>query len=283
MIHSEAPQPDLPRSVARRAARNVLGRSLIRGASGVLPVSNTAAKFYARLGVAADSIYPFGYFRSLAHRIAPDLAGKTPGVIDIIYAGQLVERKGLDLLLEALRPLVADYPELRLTLIGDGALRPRLESEVDAANLTGHMVFAGSMPPHEVLARIAQADLLVLPSRWDGWGVVVNEAYLAGVPVIVSVRCGASDAVRHGRTGLVFRSGNVEELRRSLVMFLENHSRWPAARSAALKMGESLSTEAVAPYLVACLRHMTGEVARKPRAPWLGEIGFESGPPTRRH
>ena len=64
-------------------------------------------------------------------------------------------------------------------------------------------------------ACIAAADLLALPSRWDGWGLVVNEALAVGVPVIASNACGASDLIRQDVNGYVFTSEDAASLRES--------------------------------------------------------------------
>src|ERR1051325_5103774 len=106
--------------------------------------------------------------------------------IEILFVGQLVRRKGVDLLLDALAPLWAEYPTLRLTLIGEGDERAALESQAAASGFRDRVTFAGARPADEVRTRLMAADLLVLPSRWDGWGMVVNEALAAGVPAIVS-------------------------------------------------------------------------------------------------
>ena len=267
-IHSEAPEPGVPRSAFLRLSRGILGRALTRRAKGVFAISHFAEAFYHAIGAPDGTLYPFGYFRSEARRGATNLTPKPEIVGKIIFVGQFIARKGLDLLLEAIRPLFDEFPEITLALIGDGELLPRLRSEVEAMNLGHRVIFEGGVPPRDIPARIAAADLLVLPSRWDGWGVVVNEAYQVGVPVIVSDRCGASDIVQHRNSGYVFRSGDAGDLRTCLRGFLDCPHDLPRLRANAAIFGERISTEVVAPYLLDCLRHMTGQVAEKPVPPW---------------
>ena len=113
------------------------------------------------------------------------------------------------------------------------------------------------------------AHALILPSRFDGWGVVVNEALSVGVPVIVSDTCGAADLVHHGENGYVFVSQNSESLRTCLKNFLaQDENKRLEMRRAARATGESISTKVVAPYLVQCLQHMLGQISDKPLAPW---------------
>jgi glycosyltransferase involved in cell wall biosynthesis len=65
----------------------------------------------------------------------------------------------------------------------------------------------------------------VLPSRFDGWGAVVNEALMVGTPVICSNRCGASDVIENGRNGYVFEAGSARALRERLRQYCEEF-RW---------------------------------------------------------
>jgi glycosyltransferase involved in cell wall biosynthesis len=112
-----------------------------------------------------------------------------------------------------------------------------------------------------------------VPSRWDGWGLVVNEALSVGTPAIVSSCCGAAELITHGRNGYVVPSGDVEALRRCLEELLERRREWPSLRAAAFASGRSLSTEVVGPYLVECIRHMV-HGGRRPCPPWRSAAGM---------
>jgi glycosyltransferase involved in cell wall biosynthesis len=128
--------------------------------------------------------------------------------------------------------------------------------------------FSGPIPARDIPDRIAQADLLVLPSRWDGWGVVVNEALASRVPVVVSDHCGAADLILHGVNGYVFPSGDVNALRGCLEEFLKATTNRSILGANASEMGNRISTEAAAPYFIQCLKHIRGLVNEKPIPPW---------------
>src|SRR5262249_31919063 len=149
-----------------------------------------------------------------------------------------------------------------------------LQQEIRERGLDTKVRFEGVMPSADVPARLATADLVVLPSRGDGWGMVINEAFSVGVPVVVSDRCGASDLVRNGFNGYVFRSDDASDLRRCLTDFLNKRDEWGQFRSNARATGESISAEAVGPYLLDCVKHMTGELRQRPEPPWktLGNL-----------
>ena len=187
----------------------------------------------------------------------------------MIFIGQVIHRKGLDLLLQAMAPIFADFPDVHLTIIGGGSSLQQLQSQTRELNITNYVHFEGVISSEKVFERLSRADLLVLPSRWDGWGMVVNEALSVGVPVIVSSQCGASDLVESGINGYIFYSGNVEDLRRCIVEFVNKRSEWGKFRAKAIETGKKISAEAVAPYLIRCLRHMMGLEDERPTPPWI--------------
>jgi glycosyltransferase involved in cell wall biosynthesis len=271
VIYSEAPDPTVARAAVKRMLQERVGPLLAAEAMGVLPVSSLGFDFFKRLGVPEAAIFPFGYFRSRARWTDHSGYFKDEAKIEIVFAGQIIERKGLDILLDALGPVFDEYPSLTLSVIGDGDMLPRLRRLVQERLLTERVTFEGVIPPERIPARLAVADLLVLPSRWDGWGVVVNEAFSVGIPAVVSDRCGAADLIENGQNGYVFRSEDADALRTALRSFLSSKWEWSGFRARSIEVGDRISVEAVAPYLVDCLRHMTGALDRRPTAPWLSD------------
>jgi glycosyltransferase involved in cell wall biosynthesis len=238
-----------------------------RHAAGVLAISHFAIDYYTRLGFCKERVYAFGYFR--ANSDLPDnperLVNKRT---EVIFIGQIIPRKGLDILLEAMLPLFTEYPSLCLTLVGDGEDIPTLRTRVHSLGLHERVALEGVIPSDQIQTRLAAADVLVLPSRWDGWGLVVNEAFSVGTPVIVSDRCGAADLIKQGVNGYVFRSENLEELRSCLRSFL-NTGSWTTLKSAAARTGQAISTEIVTPYMIECLQHLTNGSGNRPIPPWI--------------
>jgi len=132
--------------------------------------------------------------------------------VDILFSGQLIERKGCDILLKAFAKVASRHPHARLLLLGDGPQRATLEGMVPDA-LRDRVVFLGHREPHEIPDIFAAAHVFCLPSRHDGWGVVINEAIGAGLPVVVSEAVGAGhDLVRDGVNGYLTHTGDHEEL-----------------------------------------------------------------------
>lgn len=269
VVYSEAPEPDASRSTPKRILRHGFGRLIAQRIAGVLPISHLAEDFFSSLGVRKNRSYQFGYFESSARFAVHPVPEKDNGRIEVIFIGQLIHRKGIDVLLEAIAPLFAMHPGLLLTVIGGGDLLESLRQRAQELGVGQRVRFEGVVPIDEIPSRLAGSDLLVLPSRWDGWGLVVNEALAAGVPVIVSDRCGASDLIREGVNGYVFRSEDAANLRSCLNKFFSRSTEWPHLRAASLATAATISTEAVSPYLIKCLQHLTGATDAAPTPPWM--------------
>ncbi len=128
-------------------------------------------------------------------------AAHSPGAeapLRVAFVGRLAEQKGVDVLLEA---LARGPAAIRLVLLGDGPWRHRLEERAARPDLMGRVVFAGAR--EDVPALLPAFDLLVLPSRWEGFGLAAVEGMAAGLPVVGTQVDGPRDVVLDGVTGLL--------------------------------------------------------------------------------
>lgn len=132
--------------------------------------------------------------------------------------GRLTEVKRQDLLLHALAALAESFPELRLLLVGDGTERGRLGQLAAKLNVEDRTTFAGYQAHPERF--LAAMDLFALTSRHEALPLALLEAWASRLPVVSSAVGGISKVVEHGRTGLLFPSGDcgalVESLRKVL-------------------------------------------------------------------
>jgi glycosyltransferase involved in cell wall biosynthesis len=167
--------------------------------------------------------------------------GESP--VTILYCGQLIERKGLDTLLTAFQQLRAAGGNVRLQLVGTGPLETSLKQSVSSAN-AAFVDFAGFRPVGELPRLFAGADLFVLPSRHDGWGVVVNQALAAGLPLICSEAVGAAhDLIREGWNGYRFAPGDHPALADRLQELIENADRRQQMSHNSRKFSDSWTPE----------------------------------------
>ena len=155
------------------------------------------------------------------------------GVLTIVFVGQLIPEKGVDLLIEAVRRISARSDQrLFLKVAGEGHLRSALE-RLAAEVLPGQVEFLGQVVDVPTLFR--SADLAVFPSRWqEAFGFVVAEAMACGIPVIASDAGGIPEVMGHdGRAGLVFRNGDADDLERQIRFLILDPKRRARMRKTA--------------------------------------------------
>ena len=130
----------------------------------------------------------------------------------ILYVGQLIRRKGVRYLIEAYGKLKRDYKDVCLMLVGDGPLRIELE-ESCAKHQIKDVHFLGNKSYEELPKYYSMADIFVLPTLEDVWGLVVNEAMACGLPVITTKAAGcAVDLIVPGENGFIVDEANAGQL-----------------------------------------------------------------------
>lgn len=180
-------------------------------------------------------------FSDAAHRdrlhivhpgVDPDRHGPAPrrGTAALVHVGRLAPAHGLTELIEALAAIRGVRPGLRLTFVGEGPARARLE--VLAQALGVDVTFTGYRPDAELPALLAAADAFVLPGLTGGLPMALVEAMAAGLPVVAVRVDGVSDLVEDGVSGRLVPPGNTEALALALLDVTES-------AATARRMGEA--------------------------------------------
>ena len=197
-------------------------------ASGIASIGTFAERDY-RERFPEPRHFRIPYHCDLAAFLAAPRRVREDRQVVFLFCGQMIARKGVDLLLAAFQRLGGSA---RLLLVGREAELPSLLAPLPPA-VRERIVYAGFQPPEELPRFFAQADVFVLPSRYDGWGVVVNQAIGAGLPVVCSDMVGAGhDLVEDGANGLKFRAGDTDSLTEKMERFVrepEVIGQWGAA------------------------------------------------------
>lgn len=148
------------------------------------------------------------------HRVARERSPEAPLVL---YSGRLVERKGIRELLAAIPKVLQAAPTTQFVLAGGPP--PLLGPEVAAQWLTPELAphlaqihFTGWLSPSELATWYRSADVLVVPSRYEPFGMVILEGMLHGLPIVASDVGGPAEILEHGRTALLFRPLDVDGL-----------------------------------------------------------------------
>jgi glycosyltransferase involved in cell wall biosynthesis len=230
----------------------------------IIAMGEQGVAWFRGLGYPTARLFPYAYLLDQPPESHCD--GVPNGPVRIFYIGRCVERKGMDVALRAL----AQFPHLdwQLTILGSGEAIEPWGILADSLGIGGRVRYLPAMPNPKVLVHLGEADLLILPSRFDGWGAVVNEALMSGVPVICSDRCGAKDLLKESWRGGVFPSDSHEELAVFLADWLPRGRRPATERERIRNWAGCLSGERGADYLLRIFNHLY-EGGERPLPPWV--------------
>ena len=197
--------------------RESLRRWILRRSHAVIVSGESGARYVARLGFPDEAIFRVPPYATPAEPGDAPCARAPEADHRLLYVGQLVERKGLHEFVWALSEWAQSNPERRLELeiVGDGPCRADLERRELPPNL--ELRLRGAVAYDALASCYASAGILVFPTLADEWGVVVNEALAAGLPVLGSRYSQAVEAlVDEGETGWSFRPDHPAEVAAAL-------------------------------------------------------------------
>jgi len=138
-----------------------------------------------------------------------------PGAARLAIVGRLIQIKGHDVLLRALVQVRDRLPRVTLEIAGDGPLEPDLRATTSRLGLDDTVTFLGRVAPAGPV--LERADLVVVPSFGEGFGMVALESMERGRPVIASAVGGLPEIVNDGHTGLLVPPGDAGELAEAIV------------------------------------------------------------------
>lgn len=202
---------------------------LMREASLFVAVSDFLRDAMIQRGYPSDKVVRH-YVGVDTTRLTPrkDVIPEKGGANFILSVARHTEVKGLDVLLRAFARVVRLHPTLRLVQIGGGALTLELKMLAVELGVDGSVDFLGAQPPAEVLRYLQACKALVLSSRQaksgaeEAFGLVLSEASACGVPCIGTRVGGIPEAVKHGETGFIVESENVDELAEKISVLISD-------------------------------------------------------------
>ena len=238
------------------------GKLISKRLIAAFAISKKSKKQFLMMGVENKRIFLFGYFvPKLIFSRNLTIQCKKNSKLKIIFVGNLIARKGLNTLLESVSILQNDYLNILLDVYGPGEISP---SVVKRKGIT----YQGKIPFGRTQKFISAYDLMVVPSLHDGWGVVVNEALLQGVPVIVSDATGSKTLVEKSNAGMVFKAGDVMSLTESLRTIYMNPNLLDELKFNARKFSPQLDPNIAASYFFKCLCSIIDKRDEHPVCPW---------------
>jgi glycogen(starch) synthase len=165
----------------------------------------------------------------------------------ILCVGRLVPQKGIEYFIRAIPSIAKRYPEAKFIIVGEGWSRDILESEARASGQGRKIQFTGFASDKEVIELMTSADVLVVPSVYEPFGIVALEGMATGVPVVASQVDGLAEVIEHDRTGLFVYPRSPESIAWGIDQVLSDpdHAKW-LTENAKDKLHKAYSWEAVA-------------------------------------
>ncbi|HZT90907.1 MAG TPA: glycosyltransferase family 4 protein [Gaiellaceae bacterium] len=205
-----------PRPAWVRGLKSIVLRHVVPQAAGHLVTGTLAREHQLAYGARPDRIVIWPNtvdVAGLARRV-DELRGERGQEVTVLHVGRLIREKAPDELLAAFaRACERAATPLRLVLVGDGPLEPALRERARGLPVE----FRGLLEGDALVQAYADADIFALFSRRETWGIVVNEAAAAGLPLVLTDRVGAAaDLLVPGENGELVRSGEVDAQARAL-------------------------------------------------------------------
>ena len=181
------------------------------------------------------------------------LDNESPVLLTVSRMVDTEQYKGYDRVLEALPALIPVYPNLRYLLVGkyDKVEKQRLDTIIDKLGLHDRVVFTGFVPDAEMALHFNLADLFIMPSEKEGFGIVFIEAMFYGLPVIAGNKDGSVDALCNGELGTIVDPDNLAEISNAIKKILDNPSAYKPDQQ---KLKAQFSYEWYKRKLYNCLR-----------------------------
>ena len=228
--------------------KEIIKRWLIDKYSSALVAGDIHKKYLIKLGFPENAIFT-GYDVVDNRVFHPDTIKHLPHPLNkpfFLAINRFVKKKNLPLLLSA----YASYQQLQgdsawhLVLCGDGDLRLQLENQIDQYKLKSFVHLPGFLQQEELLPYFAHAQCFIHASTTEQWGLVVNEAMAAGLPVLVSNRCGCfEDLVIEGVNGFGFDPENQDQLTNLMLKISSGDIDLEAMRNASLQQIQNFTPE----------------------------------------
>jgi glycosyltransferase involved in cell wall biosynthesis len=245
----------------------IAGRLLGKQITPILAISPKAVRQFERAGFQAKNIYPFGYFVPIQEYEKNTETHATDNVLRIIFVGALISRKGINIIEKIALYCYQKSIPITFDIYGPGNPRSLL-NVCPNINYRGAIVFGQSQRV------MANYDLLIVPSKYEGWGVVVNEALLQGVPVLASSKVGASALIEQSAAGSIFDPNNIPALINIIESLTKDRKILQNWSIKAKIYSKKLSPEVAATYMMGCIESSLNGTD-KPTCPWYSMKSYD--------
>lgn len=228
----------------------------------VLPLGKKGVEAFAKYGWEKEKLYPFMYNPNIPVALSPSYR---PSIrpVRFVYVGRFYYKtKGVDTLMKACDKLSGEWS---IDFVGGyGAQREKVLKWIQA---TPQARFIGNWDAKDVVEKLNQYDLVVVPSKFDGWNLLINESIYASVGVIVSDEATSDEVIKESQSGTIFKAKSSDSLAEVMQSVIDNPSIINEWKNKAHMFQNQISSPVVGEYLINILNYVYygGEY---PECPW---------------
>jgi len=168
--------------------------------------------------------------------------------VNYVYIGSISDRKNVISIFRALRLL--PNVNLKIDIIGEGNQKSKIQKYCIQKGISHLVNFRGVIPMNEINSLLCNYDILILPSKHDGWGAVINEAITSGLFVICSDKCGAKSLILNEKIGIIAKSTRSKEFFKVIAHSIDNINSIRMNKQYRIAWSQNISGEVIADFFI---------------------------------
>jgi glycosyltransferase involved in cell wall biosynthesis len=259
------------KGILRRIRSKIFFHKYHENIALILAIGSRGKWWYKKVGFPEEKIYEWGYtVEEPSDLNLLEEKNSSSNLPTLLFIGRLVESKGIRVLIDLLKKYYL-YRFEKLIVIGDGPDASILK-RITSGFLQHKFIFHGNVENKRIWEELKNADFLILPSTSkDGWGAVINEALISGVPVITNDYCGASALISDkNNNGFLFDATSKGSFKRALNKALLSNSNFSNERKIRIKNWSkaTISPTAFKDYFENIIYHALGKKNGSLNPPW---------------
>jgi len=216
--------------------------------------SHAVAEEFRKIGAKRVEIIPNGVDLDLFANRHESTANHSD--FTILSVGRLEKVKGHTHLINAFAQVKKEIPQIRLILVGEGSERSNLEKQADELGVRGAIEFAGEIPHNDLPRWYHKADVFVMPSLSEGFGITAIEAMSAEIPVIASRVGGLLDIIEDGKNGEFAEAGNSRDIARAIYFLYATPQKARILARYGINKAQEYSWDQIAPRVTTLYREL---------------------------
>lgn len=228
-----------------------------------LPLGKMGVDTFSRYGWNKEKMYPFMY-NPMLPILEPNSNIKVKENLRFLYIGRFYYKtKGVDVLMKATRFLKGNWS---LDMVG--GYGKNSEEVIEWASKAPNVQFKGTWDSNTIIQKMRNYDVVCVPTRYDGWNLLINESIYAGIGIITSDEAVSHELIAKSHSGKIVKAGDARAFSQAMQYAIDNHDVVEQWKQNAFESVHLISCETVGRYLYDIINYETYHEGCKPVCPW---------------